>query len=294
MQHRQFRQRLTWMSPTRSNRQRDGWKPVPKSSREHNVINIRPAVSVYATYRRLSYRTWGAVAEFVDNSTQNYYDHRKDLLRVYRREGNPGKLRIEAVYDGDRNVLTILDNANGMNIEELERAVVLDRPPPDRSGRCEYGMGLKTAACWFGSTWRIRTARLGSKRELSVSVHVPDLVKKHINELEVQERSVDEFAHHTEIIIEGLYKPIKGRTSARIRDQLGSMYRQDLRTKEVEILWNGEPVSFEEPHFLEEKVDGGEMTTWRKDVKLDVPRDAHREALKALGWIGLLSPGSQR
>jgi hypothetical protein len=258
------------------------------------TVNIRPDVSVYATYQRLSYRPWYAVAEFVDNSTQNYLYHRNNLLGVYRHEGRKQKLRIEISYDQDRNVLTIYDNANGMNIEELERAVVLDRPPPDRSGRCEYGMGLKTAACWFGSTWRIRTARLGSKKELSVSVHIPDLVKKHINELEVQERSVDEFAHHTEIIIEGLYKPIKGRTSARIRDQLGSMYRQDLRTKEVEILWNGEPVSFEEPHFLEEKVDGGEMTTWRKDVKLEVPRDAHREALKALGWIGLLSPGSQR
>src|SRR5437899_1578980 len=99
MQHRQFRQRLTWMSPTRSNRQRDGWKPVPKSSREHNVINIRPAVSVYATYRRLSYRTWGAVAEFVDNSTQNYYDHRKDLLRVYRRESHLPGFPLHANYD---------------------------------------------------------------------------------------------------------------------------------------------------------------------------------------------------
>src|SRR2546422_7880888 len=156
MQHRQFRQRLTWMSPTRSNRQRDGWKPVPKSSREHNVINIRPAVSVYATYRRLSYRTWGAVAEFVDNSTQNYYDHRKDLLRVYRREGNPGKLRIEAVYDGDRNVLTILDNANGMNLEELERAVVPDSPPPNPTGRSENAMGPKKPPSCFGKTWPIK------------------------------------------------------------------------------------------------------------------------------------------
>src|SRR3989442_11222491 len=119
-----------------------------------------------------------------------------------------------------------------MNVEELERAVVLDRPPPDNSGRCEYGMGLKTAACWFGRTWSIKTTRLGSRKNLFITVHVPDLVKKHIEELEGQEQPDDKNSHFTEITIEGLYKPIKGRTSARIRDQLGSMYLEGLRSKE--------------------------------------------------------------
>ena len=99
------------------------------------TVNIRPDVSVYATYQRLSYRPWYAVAEFVDNSTQNYLYHRNNLLAVYKHEGRKQKLRIEINYDQDRNVLTIYDTANGMDIEELERAVVLDRPPPDRSGR---------------------------------------------------------------------------------------------------------------------------------------------------------------
>lgn len=40
-------------------------------------IDIRPATSVYGTYRRLSYKPWFAIAEFIDNSTQSYYDHAK-------------------------------------------------------------------------------------------------------------------------------------------------------------------------------------------------------------------------
>ena len=38
-------------------------------------IDIRPQTSVYGTYRRLSYKPWFAIAEFIDNSTQSYYNH---------------------------------------------------------------------------------------------------------------------------------------------------------------------------------------------------------------------------
>lgn len=258
------------------------------------TINIRPDVGVYATYQRLSYRPWYAVAEFVDNSTQNYYNFREALLRTYKSEGRNKKLRVEVGYDHERNALTIRDNANGMNREELERAVQLDRPPPDRSGRCEYGMGLKTAACWFGNSWSIRTTRLGSGEQLSVNVHVPDLVAKHTENLEVKLKPDSPKSHFTEITIENLYKPIKGRTAGRIHDQLGSMYRQDLRTKEIEIVWNGEPVSFKEHHFLEEDLDGGIHNSWRKEVKFEVPWSGHHRTLKASGWVGILNPGSQR
>ena len=72
-----------------------------------SAICIRPDVSVYATYRRLSYRPWYAIAEFVDNSTQNYYDHQADLQRTHGREGTPGKLRIEIVYDSENNTLRV-------------------------------------------------------------------------------------------------------------------------------------------------------------------------------------------
>jgi hypothetical protein len=230
----------------------------------------------------------------VDNSTQNYYDHRDALRKAYKHEGLPGRLQIEVAYDHEINTLTVQDNANGMSIEELERAVVLDRPPPNTSGRCEYGMGLKTAACWFGTTWEIRTTRLGSSKELIVSVHIPDLVKKHIENLEVKERSTELNNHFTKITIRGLYNPIRGRTSSRIQDQLGSMYRADLRSGEIEILWNGTPVTFEEPRFLEENLPGGIKNIWRKEIRLKVHWEGKHETLGATGWVGIRTPGSQR
>jgi histidine kinase/DNA gyrase B/HSP90-like ATPase len=242
----------------------------------------------------LSYRPWYALAEFVDNSTQNYYDHRDELLKAYKREDPPGRFQIVIDHDHDRDTLTVRDNANGMNIEELTRAITLNNPPPDPSGRCEYGMGLKTAACWFGRSWTIRTSRLGSSEELAVTIHVPDLVEKHIEEVGVLESISNAETHFTEIIIRELYKPIRGRTSGRIHDQLGSMYREDIRSGEIEILWNGEPVKFDEPKLLEEKLEGGITNVWRKEIKMSVPWEAERTTLEAVGWVGIRTPGSQR
>jgi len=266
---------------------------VQTKTKPHATINIRPAASVYATYRRLSYRPWYAVAEFVDNSTQNYYDHREGLLAAYERQGNQGHLRVKISYDNEKNTLTIADNANGMNMEELTRAVVLDKPPPTPHGRCEYGMGLKTAACWFGATWTIHTTRLGSDREFTVTVHVPDLVEKHTENIVVQERHTRPETHFTVITIEGLYKPIRGRTPGRVRDQLGSMYRQDLRTSEVEIIWNGQPIAFGEPPILEEDFEGTK-TRWQKDIDFEVHWEPLGRSLPVKGWVGVRLPGNQR
>ena len=264
------------------------------ASDNNRTIDIRPAVSVYATYRRLSYKPWYAIAEFVDNSTQNYFDHKVELKSAYERDKRIDRLRVEVSYDSEHNTLSIVDNAHGMEIDELTRAVVLDSPPPDISGRCEFGMGLKTAACWFGTTWTIRTSRLGSNREYMVRVHVPELVESQRENIVVGIAAATPESHYTDIRIEGLYKPIRGRTLGRVKDQLGSMYREDIRSREVEILWNGDPISFEESHFLEEDLGNSVKNVWRKDFTLDVPWQSEGKTLGARGWVGVRTPGSQR
>ena len=69
----------------------------------NNEIDIRPATSVYGTYRRLSYKPWFAIAEFIDNSTQSYYDHRKEL----KNDPNFKRLVINIRYDSNEQLLEI-------------------------------------------------------------------------------------------------------------------------------------------------------------------------------------------
>ncbi|MFC1917918.1 ATP-binding protein [Chloroflexota bacterium] len=258
------------------------------------TVNIRPEVSVYATYRRLSYKPWYAVAEFVDNSTQNYYDNRRKLLGAYKQERARRHLVVEITYDSTNNSLIISDNAYGMEAEEITRALVLNRPPPNTDGRCEFGMGLKTAACWFGTTWMIQTSQLGSDRKLSATVHVPELVSSKSENIPVKIELASKDIHFTHITLNGLYKPLRGKTLTRIREQLASIYREDLRTGEVEILWNGIPMGFEEPPILNEDLGGGINRVWRKNIVFSVRREEAGEDLEAQGWVGIRIPANQR
>lgn len=45
-----------------------------------------------------------------------------------------------------------------MDFNDFQRAIVLDSPPK-RTTRSEFGMGLKTAACWFGKKWSVTDNR---------------------------------------------------------------------------------------------------------------------------------------
>ena len=144
-------------------------------------------------------------------------------------------MRVELAYDSETNTLTIADNAHGMAMHELTRDVMLDWPPPNPTGRFEYGMWLKTDACWFGTTWTIRTNKLSSNRGYTARVHLPELVDSHLESIAVEVGTAEPETHYTSITIEGLYKPIWGRTQGRVKDQLGSMYREDLRSSEIEM-----------------------------------------------------------
>jgi len=110
-------------------------------------------------YRRLSYKSWYALAEFVDNSTQSYFANKAALDKALEKEQEPLAVRIN--YDSKSRQLLISDNAMGMSEEDLEAALRVGHPPQDTSGRSEFGMGLKTAASWFGNEWTITTSKLG-------------------------------------------------------------------------------------------------------------------------------------
>ena len=255
-------------------------------------IDIRPSTGVYATYRRLSYKPWFAIAEFVDNSTQSYFDHREELMTAYREDSD--ELRVDVGYDSDKEALTVYDNAFGMEMEDFTRALVLDSPPRDRSGRSEFGMGLKTAASWFGAVWTVETTQLGSPRVLTATINVAELAEKRLEAVPFIETPADPREHFTKLTISQVRHPVRGRTTGRVLDQLGSMYRQDLRSGEIRISWNGQPVTFDEPPILEETLEDGTERTWRKSVSFTVTHPFGGESLPVRGWIAIRNPGKQR
>lgn len=232
-------------------------------------LNIRPTTGVYATYKNIRYDPWTAIAEFVDNSTQSYYDHKAKLCAI----PEWGGLKVEIIYEKDDSLgdrLIIRDNAHGMNFADFQRAIILDSPPevPTRS---EFGMGLKTAACWFGVNWSVESTELGSMTKYYATVDVDALHKYKNEEIEVQESTCPAEAHGTTITIWNLNRIISGRQIKKTKDQLRGMYRVDLRSQKISISYNGENLFFEEPKVLVEELPDGSEKVWKEQIDFTIP-----------------------
>lgn len=251
-------------------------------------LNIRPTTSVYATYKNIKYDPWTAIAEFVDNSTQSYYDNIDKLKATKYWKG----LSVEINYGKDANgeeYLEIKDNACGMNYHDFQRAIVLDSPPA-RASRSEFGMGLKTAACWFGTKWSVETTELGSDVKYKTTIDV-DLLQKYKNEeIEVEEERCHPKDHYTIVRIWSLNRKISSRQIGKTKDQLRGMYRVDLRSGDISIYYNGEGLVYEDPKILKEKLSDGTEKTWKKDVDFVLHHGERDYAVK--GFIAIREEGS--
>ncbi len=246
-------------------------------------IQLQLGLEVIHSYKRLAYTPWHAIAEFVDNSTQSYFNNRTKLDGVYADNGD--KLTVGIVYGRNEGFIRISDNAMGMSYQELTRALRVGVPPEDTTGRSKYGMGMKTAACWLGERWELRTKRLGETQEHSVSIDV-NKVASGSNDLphSVKEDQLKE-SHYTIIEIRKLNKKFQGRTLGKIRDFLRSMYRQDLRSGDVAIEWAGSPLTWNDGDFRFLQAPDG--SDYKRDFDFEV------SGKPVFGWVGVLERGSR-
>lgn len=246
-------------------------------------LNIQPAASILNVFSRLSYKPWYAIAEFVDNSTQSYISHEDEL------DKDPvfDKLTVTVKYDSRNNTLRITDNAYGMEFDRFRDAILLDSRNETQSGRNEFGMGLKTAASWFGNIWSVTSTQYGSNNKYEARVDIPELKRSGQNSIQIHKDYVLETEHGTEILIEEVTKRITAsRTIGKIRDLLSSMYRRDINNRNIEIWFNDEPIYFEPYHVL----TNFRGKSWKKDLDFVVAFNGNDYPVT--GFVGILNPGS--
>lgn len=235
-------------------------------------------------YRRLPYRPWYAIAEFVDNSTDAYFrgENREILDSAFAAEGT--KLEVEVTYDRRAGLLRIADNSMGMSESELTDAMVIGRKPTETSGRSEFGMGMKTSAIWFADNIEIRTKKLGEDVEVRTTIRVDDFVQGN-DELETRITPKPKDYHYTIIELTGLKRRLGQASLEKARKFLGSIYRIDLRNEVLHLLVNGDPVvppPGRDTDAFMTRSDGSPLLV---DVDLKV-RDR-----RVTGWVGVLRPG---
>jgi hypothetical protein len=238
----------------------------------------------------LSYTAWHALAEFVDNSTQNLANFPQELQEAYKTEEDEG-LQVDIAYDRDNGVIRISDNAFGMDREELDRAMVVGSPPVNTDGRSKYGLGMKTAACWLGNKWTVRTKKLGETSEIEVKVDVQAVAGGDESLPTRVTDNKDPGEHYTIIEISDLNRPLRGRTLTKIKEFLGSMYRKDLSEETLDLRWQGESLTWELPDslFLRAKDKG----LFKKPFSFTIDGEDSSNPKSVTGWVGVLDRGSR-
>lgn len=241
-------------------------------------MQLALGLNIIDSYKRLSYTPWHALAEFVDNSTQSYMDHAEEL------DGKP--LHVSIVYDRDSGIVRIVDDAMGMSSEDLAEALRVGRESIRLGSRSQYGLGMKTAACWLGNVWTITTKKLGSTEEHMVTIDVEQVAMGN-NDLphEVHQGKTPD-QHYTIIEIRELNRPFKGRTLPKIKDFLGSMYRHDIAEGSLVLEWQNVPL--QAPNFDDRLLWTEDRTQqYKKTFEFNVGDK------RVWGWVGILERGSR-
>ncbi len=252
------------------------------------TVNIRPGISVLSVLRHLNYKPWFALAEFVDNAVQSYRSNQDELEAL---NGTDFKLQVRIDIDATWPArISIKDNAAGIARVEFPRAFRPAAIPPDRSGLSEFGMGMKSAACWFSPRWSVRTTALREPVERTVRFDVERIVHDQLEELAIEEVASDPDRHFTEITLEGLHHvPVK-RTVTKIKEHLTDIYRVFIRNGLLELFFVGDLLIYDEPSILHVpyvRDPDGAPRRWRKVIHFDFGH-----GLSANGFAALRDPGS--
>jgi histidine kinase/DNA gyrase B/HSP90-like ATPase len=252
-----------------------------------STVNIRPGVSILTVLPHLNYKPWFALAEFVDNALQSFLTSRADLEA---KEGKAFVLQVDINLDPNRGAITIRDNAAGIAASEFPRAFRPAEIPPDATGLSEFGMGMKSAACWFAPRWSVRTKALGETEERTVNFDIAKIVKDSLEELDVARKPAPRDRHYTEILLHDVRTIPQRRTIGKIKDHLTSIYRCFTREGTLRLSFDGELLAFEAPDILKApyyKTPKKAPVTWKKRVSLKLSGKRSVE-----GFVAIREKGS--
>lgn len=238
-----------------------------------NKVNIRPHVTMLSILKYIEYETWFALAEFIDNAIASYL---KDVVQLKAVEGSNFRLQVKIELNEVDNKITIRDNAAGISEIDYPRAFRAAEIPPDNTGLSEFGMGMKSAACWFADKWRVTSKALGENIEKKVFFDMQQIFEDKIEELDVEIVSRDKDYHYTTIELFNVNRMPKKRVISKVKDHLKSIYREFIRKKILILKVDGEELAFDDVKVLSApRYDNqnGESVYWKKEIEFKIDND---------------------
>ena len=269
-------------------------------SKSQHRVNVRPRTGSLKLFKNLTFKAWYALGEFIDNSITSALLNLESLKGV---AGENYELVVAISFDESRNTLVVEDNAAGIALEDLDRALQTSEPPPDTSrGLSLHGVGLKAAGFWWGERISIETHPIRSSRGWAVTLDLDELDRSNADTVEV--RAIPHRGTPgTRLEIEGLWNGVpKGRTLGAIRAFLPSIYRTFISGSDSEsgptlqITLNGKRLEYVAPKLLVEKFwpttsgpqSGADEIEWKSDIEVQL-----EDGKTIRGWVGILETMSR-
>lgn len=188
------------------------------------VVDITIGSNMYGRIADLPNTPSHVLAEFVDNALQSYRDKKTEL------EANDPhyRLRVDIEFEWSEDtkraeVIRIRDNAGGIDSNVYSDAFKLANTPENNQGLNEFGMGLKTAALWFGEVWSIETTAIGENISRTTNFDLNEVLANSLKKLIVKTQVVEPNRHHTIVTISSLTNKAPSRKSLNtIKEELKS------------------------------------------------------------------------
>ena len=274
-------------------------------------VPIDVGLGIFDIFPRMTYKPWIAIGEYVDNSIQSFEENKTRLRELH---GESYKLIVEIIIDKDKDdnqIIIIQDNAAGISRQKSLTAFRLASKPEDLSGLSQYGIGMKSASLWFSRNFMIITSALGEDETRTVRFNKNEIVRSGKMSLNVESERKTKNTSGTRIILRELNHPIPmNATLGKIRSYLASMYRDYLRSGEVEITVANQTLEYFGPEILESKYwpsDKGpdektQKQRWTRRVTItlndswaEMPEDIRPPEPPVIkGWVGILGTGNAR
>lgn len=245
--------------------------------------DVTVGTGIISTYQRMPQKLERVFAEFIDNSTQSFIDHREELIKVTKSPVN----KIEITWNN--NEIIIKDKAFGMNHDDFKRALKLNSPASSYSNnsRSQYGMGLKIAASYLGDWYSIESTQLGSKEKYYSVIDIQEWKKTNPSEVDNRISDVQESTHGTTITIRKLLRELTNSLDSELRKKLSLIYSKDLESGDLELFLNGRPINLTDPELRENQETGSEYLNYFEDSFTfnDIKYEYS-------GWVGILKKGN--
>lgn len=245
--------------------------------------DISIGTGIVGIFKRMPQKLERVFAEFIDNSTQSFFDHREELNKI-----NKKNVCVVNIKWNSQEII-IKDNAYGMNHEEFRHALRINAPQESYAvnSRGQYGMGLKQAAAYLGNWYSIESTMFNSSEKYYSYFDINEMEKNNPKTVDnnITECSLKD--HYTTIVIQKLHMKITTGIDKNLREKLANIYRDDLDEGSLEIYLNGTQILPKDPEL---RINNETGSDYFKTFECDFTFNKINYNFN--GWIGILKTGS--